>query len=268
MRDEIETGAVPSSAGSDIKISIVTVVLDSVSTIEDCLKSVRSQTHRAIEHIVIDGGSTDGTLDVLERYRDGLAVLRSGPDAGLYDAMNKGIDLATGDVLGILNADDILAGDSVLAHVCGTLAGSGAETCYGDLIYVGRDDTDKMIRYWRAGGFRRERFARGWMPPHPTFFARRTVYGKYGGFNLSFPLAADYELMLRFLYRHGLSAAYIPRALVRMRSGGLSRPGTATLKMAVENYRAWKVNGLKYPPAVLLKPLTKMTQWRKRLDEA
>lgn len=245
---------------ADIKISLITVVLNSASTIEDCLKSVRSQTYRDIEHIVIDGGSSDGTLDILERYHDGLAVLESGPDAGIYDALNKGFSMASGEVVGILHSDDLLADESVLEAVAGIMPRNGSDSCYGDLIYVDRQRPDKIVRYWRAGDFRREKFEWGWMPPHPTFFARRAVYEKYGCFDLAFPMAADYELMLRLLYRHGISAAYLPRVLVKMRAGGTSRPGLGTFKMAVENYRAWETNGLKYPPTLLLKPFNKIGQ--------
>jgi hypothetical protein len=138
---------------------------------------------------------------------------------------------------------------------------NNVDSCYGDLVYIDRNNTDKVIRYWKSGQFRRERFEKGWMPPHPTFFVKRSIYGKYGYLNLEFPLAADYEIMLRFLYKYNISTTYIPRVLVKMRMGGTSKPGMYTLGAIKKNYQAWKVNGLKYPITLLLKPFSKIMQF-------
>ncbi len=192
----------------------------------------------------------------------------SEPDRGIYDAMNKGFKLATGDIIGILNSDDIYADASVVESVVTALSENNADSCYGDLVYVDREDTNKVIRVWNAGNFNRERFEKGWMPPHPTFFVRREVYEKYGLLNLDFPLAADYELMLRFLYKYNVSTTHIPRVLVKMRMGGTSKPGMYTLGAIRENYQAWKFNGLKYPITLLLKPFSKIPQFFKALSSS
>lgn len=178
--------------------------------------------------------------------------------------MNKGIKTATGDVIGILNSDDIYEDNSVIEAVVNSLASNNVDSCYGDLVYVKRDDTDKVVRYWKAGNFYKDMFKRGWMPPHPTFFCKKSVYEKYGLLNLDFPSAADYELMLRLLYKCHVSTTYIPRVLVKMRSGGTSNPGVYTIKAIIENYRAWKVNELNYPITLLLKPFSKVIQFVKK----
>lgn len=248
-----------------MKISIITVVFNGVETIEDCIKSIIGQTYPDIEHIIIDGGSTDGTLDVIKKYNGNIAKVVSEPDNGLYDAMNKGIKTATGDVIGILNSDDLYADNFVIENVVKYFSDTNADSCYGNLIYVDKDNTNKVVRYWNAGDYSRKRFRRGWMPPHPTFFARKSIYEKYGYMNLAFPLAADYELMLRFLYKYEVSTIYIPKVLVKMRAGGTSTPGLYTVKAVIENYRAWKVNGLRPNPyTFILKPLSKILQYKSR----
>jgi len=246
-----------------VKFSIITPTLNSGATIRDCLDSVAAQRGVEREHIIIDGGSTDDTLAILKSSPRPPDILVSEPDSGLYDAMNKGIRRATGDVIGILNSDDFYAAEDVLAAVGETLGQSGPETCYGDIDYVVRSDKNRVVRRWRNKPYRRELFRKGWMPPHPAFFARKTVFDKYGLFNLEFPLTADYELMLRFLYVRRVSSAHIPRVLVKMGRGGASRPGPAnTMKMMAENRRAWTVNGLK--PGlwtIFLKRLSKIGQF-------
>jgi glycosyltransferase involved in cell wall biosynthesis len=244
-----------------MKVSIITVVYNGKNTIEDCIKSVAGQTYPNIEHIIIDGGSTDGTVEVIKRYKDKFSYWVSEPDNGIYDAMNKGIKAATGDIIGILNSDDMYADNSVIESVVRTITENNVDSCYGDLVYVDRDDTAKIKRQWKAGKYKKERFKTGWMPPHPAFFVKKEMYKRYGYLNLNFPLAADYELMLRFLYKHEVSAAYIPKVLVKMRAGGTSKPGLYTVRAIIENYRAWKVNGLHYPITVLLKPFAKIYQF-------
>lgn len=248
-----------------MKISIITVVFNGTETIEDCIKSVDRQTYHNIEHIIIDGGSKDGTLEIINKYKDKIAKLVSEPDKGIYDAMNKGIKLATGDVVGIINSDDVVANESVIETVVKAMSDSNADSCYGDLVYVDGENIDKVIRFWNAGEFRRDLFRNGWMPPHPTFFVKKELYEKYGLFNLDFPVTADYELMLRFLYKYNVSTTYIPKVLVKMRTGGESRPGIInTAKNMLENYRAWKVNGLETNLLTfVMKPLSKATQYIK-----
>ncbi len=244
------------------QISIITVSFNSGSTINNCLDSVRDQGNK-VEHIIIDGGSTDGTLDILESYPH-IAKVISEPDLGIYDAMNKGIALATGDVIGILNSDDFYAGQDVLAKVARIFSKHTTESCYGDLVYVDPANISKITRIWKSGPFHKENFYWGWMPPHPTFFVRRKIYKKYGMFNINLGSAADYELMLRFLVKHSITMEYIPEVLVKMRSGGISNVSLKNRFKAnrMDRY-AWALNGLKpYPWTTFLKPLLKIRQFR------
>ncbi len=246
-----------------MKVSIITAVLNGERTLRDCMQSVAGQGYPDIEHVLVDGASTDGTVDVIRNYGGRVSRWISERDGGIYDAMNKGIRLSSGEIVGILNADDLYASEDVIDRVVARMSVSGADTCYGDLVYISRGDPRKAVRHWRSGAYDRKRFRRGWMPPHPTFFVRRPVYEKYGLFNLAFPLAADYELMLRLLYRYGVSTVYIPSLMVKMRTGGSCRPGIGnTLHNIAENYRAWTANGLKPNPLTfLLKPLRKTVQF-------
>jgi len=219
-----------------------------------------------LEYIVVDGGSTDGTLDVIAPWRDRVDVLISEPDDGLYDGMNKGIAAATGDFVGVLNSDDLYAEVEVLAKVARRLQESGADGLYGDLVYVDRVDTSRVTRKWVSGVYREGAFLQGWMPPHPTFFARREAFERWGGFNLALKSAADYELMLRFIHKHGLQLAYLPEVMVRMRVGGVSNASAGNrLRANREDKAAWRMNGLKpLPWTLVMKPLRKIGQFLKR----
>jgi glycosyltransferase involved in cell wall biosynthesis len=248
-----------------LTFSIITVVHNDPLAVR-CMKSVQEQSVVA-QHIVIDGGSTDGTLELIEANRNASTRVVSEPDRGIYDAMNKGLALATGDIVGILSADDVYAGSDVLAKVARALEAAQADSCYGDLVYVAPawsdGAPDRVCRYWRSGSYRARRFYDGWMPPHPTFFVRRGVYQRYGNFRLDLGSAADYELMLRFLLRHGISTAYLPEVLVRMREGGVSnRSLWGRLRANRMDRMAWRVNGLRpYPWTILMKPLSKIGQF-------
>lgn len=244
------------------RISVVTAVRNARDTIEGCLESVAGQTCPA-EHIVVDGASSDGTREALERHRGRIARLVSEPDRGIYDGMNKGIALATGDVVGTLNADDFYAHREVLQRVAEAFADPAVDACYGDLEYVDARDASRVVRRWRAGGYRPRKFFQGWMPPHPTFFVRRRHYRELGAYDESLGTAADYELMLRFLLRHRLRACYIPEVLVRMRSGGASgRSLAARLRANRMDKKAWEINGLRRMPwTIAFKPLRKLIQF-------
>lgn len=246
-----------------MKISIITVSLDNADTIEATLASIEMQTHAPIERIVIDGGSSDATLDIIARHRQKLTHVVSEPDLGMYDAMNKGIALASGDVIGILNADDFYAHKDVIATVAAVFYNAAIDACYGDLEYIDCSVTDRVVRYWKSGTYRKERFYHGWMPPHPTFFARKSLYEKHGVFNLDLGSSADYELMLRFLLKHGAHAHYIPEVLVRMRTGGASNASLGNrIKANLMDRKAWRVNGLRpFPWTLCLKPLSKLSQF-------
>ena len=206
-----------------MKISIITTTFNSNLFIESCLDSVRGQTYDNIEHIIIDGRSTDSTLSILKSRHSQLAALISEIDKGVYDAMNKGINLATGDIIGFLNSDDIYENDHILSNVAKVFKEDPLlDACYADLFYTDRNDTNKIIRYWKSGKFKTGLFSRGWCPPHPTFFARRSVYKKLGNFDLNYRFASDVELMMRFLEKHKIKSHYIAEVWVRMRMGGIT----------------------------------------------
>jgi glycosyltransferase involved in cell wall biosynthesis len=228
-----------------MEISIVTAALNNKFYIWSCIESVLSQTYRNIEHIIIDGGSTDGTPKVLEKYKDKIAKIISEPDRGIYDALNKGIKLASGDVIGLLNGDDFYAHDKVLETVMSVFEKQNVDSCYGDLEYVDKNDTNKVIRHWKSSEYRHGKFRYGWMPPHPTFFVKRRIYEKFGYFNTNFRIAADYELMLRFLEGKRITTHYIPHVLIKMRVGGVSNRSLRNLVLkSYEDYKAWRVNQL------------------------
>jgi glycosyltransferase involved in cell wall biosynthesis len=208
-----------------LKISVVTVGYNAAGTIEDTIRSVAAQNHPAVEHIVVDGGSRDGTRRILHRHAHRLARWVSEPDRGLYDAMNKGIGMATGDVIGTLNADDVYATPDSLAIVAAAFAREPVEAVFGDLVFVSGPRAERVVRYYRSVGFTPNRFARGRMPAHPTFFVRRSCYTRYGLYKTDYRIAADFELLARFLKTHGLRYRYLPEVLVRMRTGGLSTGG-------------------------------------------
>ncbi len=245
------------------KISIVTTVLNAAATIRCCLESVSSQSYDPLESIVIDGGSTDGTLDILDEYRNKIDLLVTEPDTGLYDGMNKGLRQAGGEIIGILNAADVFAGPDTLARVAKIFSDQKVDSCYGDLVYTGCHNFAKVTRYWRSGPYNYRRFYWGWMPPHPTFFARRKIYETCGYFNLNMGSAADYELMLRLLVKHRISCTYMPEILTRMRSGGVSNVSLDNrLRANYYDRLAWKVNGLKpYAWTLFFKPIRKINQY-------
>ena len=245
-----------------MKISVITVCLNAADTIADTIASIRSQSHTDIEYIVVDGGSTDETLSIIEQNRDVVSALLTGPDCGMYDAANKGISAATGEIVGMLNADDFYADKDVLNDVACSVA-DGSDAVYGDLHYVDREHPQTIKRDWVSGSYDRKSFLFGWMPPHPTFFLRKNAYDTHGTFRLDFKSAADYELMLRMLYKHSLKPSYINRVLVKMRVGGKSNVSISNrIRANREDRKAWVVNGLKAPWYTLyLKPLSKLRQF-------
>ena len=212
-----------------MKLSVITVSYNSAATIADTLRSVSEQTHPDIEHIIIDGGSTDATLALVKQHGLRVATLVSEQDRGIYDAMNKGLALATGEVVGFLNSDDCYADSRVCERITKAMLPRGVDACYGDLIFVDQHRPDRVLRYWKAGTYTKGDCACGWMPPHPTFYARKRIYESHGGFDLSFRMAADFEMSLRLMDVVGVHAVYIPEVLVRMRTGGASNRGLGSL---------------------------------------
>lgn len=245
-----------------MKISIITATFNSANTIRNTLESVRAQQYANVEHIIVDGLSSDDTLRIVQQFSN-VAAIVSEKDSGIYDAMNKGIALATGEIIGILNSDDIYADENVLKEVAEIFNDDRIDACYADLQYVDERDTTKLVRNWRSGQFNEKSFLYGWMPPHPTLFLRRSVYDKVGLFNLSFKTAADYELMLRVFVRHQFNVKYLPRVVVKMRTGGASNSSLIRrINANREDRRAWKVNDLKpYFFTLYLKPIRKIFQF-------
>lgn len=204
------------------QVSIITVCFNSVKTISETLKSVTEQDYSQIEYIIIDGGSTDGTLDVIQSYSDKIHLVISEPDKGIYDAMNKGIAKAKGDIVGLLNADDLYNNNNVISKVASLFVDSNLDACYGDLIYFSDKSPEKVARYWRSSPFVTGLFAKGWCPPHPTLFVRRQLYLKYGAFDTAYAMGNDVELMMRFFEKYRIRSYYLPQILVKMRLGGIS----------------------------------------------
>jgi glycosyltransferase involved in cell wall biosynthesis len=246
-----------------LKISIITVTYNSASTLEQTIQSVIGQTYPSIEYIVVDGGSTDDTIKITGKYRSGISKFVSEKDKGLYDALNKGIDLATGDVIAILHSDDFYIDNAVIEKYVKVFEDEGCDAVYSDLYYVDKNKTDKTIRKWKSGTYKKNAFLYGWMPPHPTFFVKKEIYLKYGKFNLDFKSAADYELMLRFIHKHKIRLSYLPEFTVKMRMGGKSNVTVQNrINANLEDRKAWEVNGLKPKFYTLyLKPLRKILQF-------
>ena len=245
-----------------MKISVITASFNRVDTIAQALASVQGQTWKQVEHIVIDGASTDGTLAVIEAQRDRLAALLSEPDNGIYDALNKGFALSSGDVVGLMHSDDFYADERVLERVALAFADPAVDGVYGDLDYVAKADPPRIIRRWRSGTYQRSRLAYGWMPPHPTLFLRRAVIERWGGFDTSFRIAADYDAMLRYLARGNIRLAYIPEVLVKMRVGGESnRSLSRILRKSREDYAALRRNEVGGLGTLVWKNLSKLGQF-------
>lgn len=228
-----------------LKVSVITVCRNSEATIGDTLRSVAAQTYPMVEHVVVDGNSSDATMEIVRRFPH-VAKVVSEPDRGIYDAMNKGIRLSTGELVGTINADDFYAAPDVLARVAKVFEDPSVDVCYGDLCYVGYRDPTRIVRYWRSSDFKPELFLRGWCPPHPTFFARRSVYERLGDYDLGYKIAADVDLTMRYLEKHRVRSRYIPRVLVKMRLGGHSnRSIRSVLQQNREIWAALRKNGLK-----------------------
>ena len=233
-----------------MRVSIITVVRNGESTIQDALDSVLSQKYDNIEYIIVDGGSTDGTVKIIKkvvkRYPIRSIKFINETDEGIYDAMNKGIRLATGDIVGILNADDFYINNNTISTVVNTIMTENVDSVFADLVYVRAADLDKIVRFYKSSTFHPKKMAYGWMPPHPTFFVKKKIYDHYGLFKTDYRIAADYEIIARFLVKNKVSYSYIPQVLVKMRTGGLS---TKNLKsnwiLNKEILRACNENGIK-----------------------
>lgn len=229
-----------------MNVSVVTICRNSAATLGETIESVCAQSYGSIEHLIIDGGSVDGTLDVIARNAARVAGYVSEPDRGIYDAMNKGIRRATGDIVGFLNADDIFADESAVESIVDVFERTGADAVYGDLVFVGRNDPGRRIRTYSSARFSRERIGYGWMPAHPTIYCRRGVFEKYGLFKEDYRIAGDFEFVARTFSDPSFRYEYLPKVLVRMRMGGVSTGGFAnTVLLNREVLRACRENSIR-----------------------
>lgn len=245
-----------------MRISIVTAVLNRRDTIRCALESLSAQTYSDVEHLIQDGGSTDGTLDVIAKWKFGDVHLNSRPDLGIYDALNLGISRATGDVIGLLHSDDVFASAEVLSKVAVAFANPSIDGVYGDLEYFDKDDATRVIRYWKSGHFVPGMLRKGWMPAHPTLFLRRSIFSEYGLYDTSFNISADYEAILRWFKRSELNFSYLPQLMVRMRLGGESnRSLRHMLRKSREDWRAIRFHGVGGIEVLLAKNLRKLPQF-------
>lgn len=249
----------------NLKVSLITITYNSEATIEHTIQSVLEQTHPDIEYIIVDGLSTDKTWSIIEKYKSKISKLISEPDKGLYDALNKGISMATGEIIGIIHSDDFYTSPNVISQVVNVFKKRQAEGVYADLYYVAKDDSSKIIRKWKSGEYHHGMFLKGWMPPHPTLFVKKSCYDQFGLFNLNLGSAADYEMCLRLIHKHQIKLAYLPEYIIKMRVGGKSNVTLKNRIKANQNDRkAWVVNGLKpYFYTLYLKPLRKIVQFFK-----
>lgn len=245
-----------------MKISVVTAVYNRQTTIGQAMESVRSQTHGSVEHILQDGGSSDATLEIIADIAGPDTHLHSEPDGGIYHAINRGIARATGDVIGLMHSDDYFADDEVLARVATAFSDTNVDGVYGDLDYVATTDTSRVIRSWKSGEMTRAKLKRGWMPPHPTLYLRRSVFERLGDYDTSYQIAADYDAMLRWLWTGQVRLAYIPQVLVKMRVGGESNRSLGrVLQKSREDYRALRRNEVGGIGALVNKNLSKIGQF-------
>jgi glycosyltransferase involved in cell wall biosynthesis len=245
----------------DLKISLITVCYNAESTIKQCIQSVISQNYGNLEYIIIDGGSTDNTIQVINQYKDYISIFVSEPDAGIYDGINKGIKMAGGDIVGALNADDFFADNTVLNIIADAFKTQDTGIIYGDLEYV--NSKGDIVRNWQSGQYSAGMFNRGWMPPHPTFYCKKELFYQFGFYSLEYGTAADYELMLRFMHLNLINAFYIKKVLINMKIGGISNKSFRNrVKGLLFDLKAMRNNGISLPFLTLIrKPLRKINQY-------
>jgi glycosyltransferase involved in cell wall biosynthesis len=244
-----------------MKISVVTAVYNRAETISDTLKSIQQQTFEDFEHIIQDGGSTDSTLDIVNQCKTQRMDVISEPDDGIYDAINRGLRRATGDVIGLLHSDDVFASETALQEI-ETAFAPGIDGVYGDLNYVSSDNLNHVLRRWRSGTYHPSKLRKGWMPPHPTLYLRREVFDQWGYYDPEMKIAADYDAMLRWLIKGQIRLAYVPKVLVNMRVGGVSNRSVSQIfRKSREDYTAIRRNGAGGLKTLALKNLTKIHQF-------
>lgn len=249
-----------------MRISVVTVTFNSAATLRDTLDSVTAQTYGNVEQVIIDGGSGDATLECVRRHGKRVAYCVSERDRGIYDAMNKGWRAASGDIIGFLNSDDVYSDPDALQWIAEAFRDDAIEACYGDLVYVRRDDLSRVVRYWQSRPFEAGLFARGWQPPHPTLYLRRSVFERCGGFDLRYRIQSDFDFCLRTFEKVKVASRYVPKVLVKMRVGGESnRSLRNVVRGNLEAYRSCRSNGLQVPPTFIVrKVLSRIPQYFQR----
>lgn len=246
-----------------MKVSLITVTYNSARYLQNAIQSVYNQDYPDIEYIIVDGGSTDETLSIIEQNAGCVTKWISEKDNGMYDAINKGMQMATGDVIGILNSDDMLAAKDVVSKIAACFKEQNVDSIFGDLMYVEAEETSKIHRFWRGSTYNRKSFNLGWMPAHPTFYVRREIVEQLGGYETHYFSAADFELMTRYLYKHRISACYLPELIVKMRKGGMSNGSfKKRFRANRRDYLALKRNKVPFPFIVsMIKPLRKLPQY-------
>jgi len=228
-----------------LKVSVITVTFNSAATLQNTIDSLAIQDYPNIEYIIVDGNSTDDTLSIIQSNTDVVSKWISEPDTGLYDAMNKGIKMATGDVVGIINSDDFYHRADAISQIVKAFEESGKESVYTDIRFVNPDNLNKTVRYYNSKRFKLHKFKRGIMPAHPTFFTYRENFEKFGYYRTDYKIAADFELLVRFLHKHKLGHHYLPIDMMKMRTGGLSTKSWKSIYIInQENYRACEENGI------------------------
>lgn len=248
-----------------MRISIITATYNSEKTLLDTLLSLEKQTHPDIEYIVVDGASKDNTIELIKSNCTRVSKIICEPDHGIYDALNKGIQAASGDVIGFLHSDDLLAYDDAIADIAKTFESTGCDAIYGDLEYVAQNDTTKRIRLWESGSFSRFKMKVGWMPPHPSFYMKRECYSQFGCFSLDYRISADYDSLLRYILKQRILIEYLPKVLVKMRVGGISnRSVSSMVKKSMEDIRVMKQNGIIWPIVLVYKNISKLPQFIKK----
>ena len=246
-----------------MKISLITVCFNSEKYIKDTIQSVCSQTYKDLEYIIIDGASNDNTLDIIKTFEENIDILITEKDKGMYDAINKGIKYSTGDIIGLLHSDDVFSSENTIEKIANHFLRDNSDAIYGDLHYVEHNNLNKVVRKWISGSYSRKKLLFGWMPPHPALFIKRNLFKKYGFYDLSFGSAADYELIIRLLFKNNISCSYLPFVTTKMRIGGMSNISIKNrINAHFQDWRSWIKNGITYFPIwVLLKPLRKIPQY-------
>ncbi len=245
-----------------MKISIITVCYNCETTLENTIQSIAAQTYSNIEYVIIDGNSKDSTLLIIKKHEAHISNWVSEPDQGIYDAINKGIQFATGDIIGFLHSDDVLASNAIIAQIADEFKNPEIDGVYGDLEYVDKENTKRVIRHWKSEPFQPKLLKQGWMPAHPTLFLRKEVYEKHGLFNLSYKIAADYDFMLRILKDKTLKFSYLPKVITRMRVGGASNRSLKNIiQKTKEDYKAVTSNGVGGWLTIVRKNTSKIKQF-------